>query len=107
MRLCAPTGPGSSRTADETRRQHSDCLSTVQRALRVLELVAARDGMTPKQVPAELDLKLGTVYHLANTLLDGGYLARTTGGALHLGDRLPQLLECSSVSTSVSTRTPS
>lgn len=91
--LRAPTGPGSSRTADKPRGQHRDCLSTVQRALRVLELVAARDGMTPKQLAAELDLKLGTVYHLVNTLLDGGYLARTTGGALHLGDRLPQLLE--------------
>lgn len=93
MRPRAPTGPDSSRTAEEPCRQHSDTLSTVQHALRVLELVTARDGMTPKQLAAELDLKLGTVYHLVNTLLDDGYLARTTGGALHLGDRLPQLLE--------------
>ncbi|MBI2763858.1 MAG: helix-turn-helix domain-containing protein [Chloroflexi bacterium] len=69
-------------------------MSTVRHALRVVELVAARDGMTPKQLAAALDLKLGTVYHLVNTLLDEGYLVRTTGGALHLGDRLPQLLEC-------------
>lgn len=93
MRPRAPIGPDSSRTAEEPCRQHSDALSTVQHALRVLELVTARDGMTPKQLAAELDLKLGTVYHLVNTLLDDGYLARTTGGALHLGDRLPQLLE--------------
>lgn len=93
MGLRAPTSPDSLRTAEEPRRRHSDTLSTVQRALRVLELVSARDGVTPKELAAELDLKLGTVYHLVNTLLDDGYLARTTGGALHLGGRLPQLLE--------------
>lgn len=91
--LRAPTGPDNSPIADEPRGRHSDSLSTVQRALRVLELVAARDGMTPKQLAAELGIKLGTVYHLVNTLLDGGYVVRSTGGALHLGDRLPQLLE--------------
>jgi len=78
---------------DEIPGRHSDSLSTVQRALRVLELVAIRDGMTVKEIAAELQLKLGTAYHLANTLLDDGYLVRTTGGSLHLGERLPLLLE--------------
>jgi DNA-binding IclR family transcriptional regulator len=49
--------------------------------------------MTPKQLAAQQDLKLGTVYHLVNTLLDDGYLVRATGGVLHIGDRLPLLLE--------------
>ena len=104
MRPRAPIGPDSSRTAEEPCRQHSDTLSTVQHALRVLELVTARDGMTPKQLAAELDLKLGTVYHLVNTLLDDGYLARTTGGRFISAIACRS---CSSVSISVSTRSPS
>lgn len=77
----------------ETPRRHSDTLSTVQNALRVLELVAAQDNVAPKQVAADLHLKLGTAYHLVNTLLDEGYLVRATDGSLLLGDRLPLLIE--------------
>lgn len=77
----------------ECPSRHNDSLSTVTRALRVLELIAVNDGVTPKEIAAELDVKLGTMYRLVNTLLDDGYLVRTTGGSLHLGERLPLLLE--------------
>ena len=86
-------GPAGRADGDSLQARHSDALSTVQHALRVLELVAVLDGLTPKQISAYLGLKLGTVYHLVNTLLDDGYLVRTTGGALHLGDRLHRLSE--------------
>jgi DNA-binding IclR family transcriptional regulator len=78
---------------DGTRPRHSDGLSTVRHALRVLELLATHDGLSVKQVAAEVGRKLGTVYHVVNTLLDDGYLTRSPGGALHLGERLPRLLE--------------
>ena len=77
----------------ERSSRHNDSLSTVTRELRVLELIAVNDGVTPKEVAAELDVKLGTMYRLVNTLLDDGYLVRTSGGSLHLGERLPLLLE--------------
>lgn len=79
--------------AHTPRRRHGDTLSTVQNALRVLELVAAQENVAPKQVAAGLHLSLGTTYHLVNTLLDEGYLVRATDGSLLVGDRLPLLLE--------------
>lgn len=77
---------------DESGSLHRDALSTVQRALRVLEFVAEHDEVYPKALAAGLGLTLGTTYHLVNTLLDEGYLVRTANHSLTLGDRLPQLL---------------
>ena len=52
-------------------------LSSVQRALRVLETVAsAGDGITAKAVARRTGFKLPTTYHLLNTLVYEGYLVR-------------------------------
>ncbi len=83
---------GPETSIDESGSQHRDVLSTVQRALRVLEFVAEHEEVYPKALAAGLGLSLGTTYHLVNTLLDEGYLARTASRSLTLGDRLPLLL---------------
>jgi IclR family acetate operon transcriptional repressor len=74
-------------------RGHRDALTTLQHGLRVLEYVAANEGTVPKEISAALGLSLGTTYHLASTLLDDGYLERTHGGGLVLGDGLATLVE--------------
>ncbi|MER5620261.1 MULTISPECIES: IclR family transcriptional regulator [unclassified Streptosporangium] len=52
-------------------------LSSVQRALHVLEVVAsAGDGVTAKAVARRCGFKLSTTYHLLNTLIHEGYLVR-------------------------------
>ncbi|MPZ67479.1 MAG: helix-turn-helix domain-containing protein [Pseudonocardiaceae bacterium] len=50
-------------------------LSSVHRALQVLEVVAeVGDGVTAKAVARRLDFKLPTTYHLLNSLVAEGYL---------------------------------
>jgi DNA-binding IclR family transcriptional regulator len=52
-------------------------LSSVRRALRVLEVVAsAGDGIPAKAVARRCGFKLSTTYHLLNTLVHDGYLVR-------------------------------
>lgn len=77
---------------DEGLPRHQDALSTVQRALRLLEFVAEHEDVSPKAAAASLGLPLSTTYHLVNTLLDEGYLVRAADRSLTLGDRLPLLL---------------
>ena len=57
------------RTPADERIHASDLVGSVQRALRVLEVVAqSPDGITAKAVARRLDLALSTTYHLLNTL---------------------------------------
>lgn len=52
-------------------------LGSVQRALRVLDVVShAEDGVTAKAVARRAGLHLSTTYHLLNTLVHEGYLVR-------------------------------
>ncbi|MFD0491064.1 helix-turn-helix domain-containing protein [Saccharopolyspora spinosporotrichia] len=56
-------------------------LQSVGRALRVLEVIAnSPDGLTAKQIAAELDLALPTTYHLLHALIDAGHV-------VHLSDQ--------------------
>ena len=55
----------------------SDLIQSVQRALRILELLAQEaSGLSAKQVSLRLGLHLSTVYHLLNTLMDAGYVVK-------------------------------
>lgn len=57
--------------------QPSGLIGSAQRALRVLEVVAAAgDGITAKAVARRAGFKLSTTYHLLNTLVHEGYLIR-------------------------------
>lgn len=56
-------------------------IGSAQRALRVLEVVAAEgDGATAKIVARRSGYTLGTTYHLLNTLVHENYLVRVGGG---------------------------
>jgi IclR family transcriptional regulator, acetate operon repressor len=67
-------------------------LSTVTRALRFLEVVAKTPGaLKVKDVAQELDMRIGTAYHIVNTLADAGYLVRAPSGDLMLGSRVALL----------------
>lgn len=67
-------------------------LSTVQRGLRALEVIAAEEGMPTKELARRLGLPPATVYHLVSTLVHEGYVWRMRDGGLILGDRLSGLL---------------
>ena len=68
-------------------------LQSVKRALGVLDALARHpDGTTPKGLSAELGLHLSTTYHLLNTLVAAGYVARCPASRLfQLGPRVPGL----------------
>jgi len=54
-----------------------DIIRSVQRALRILELLARYPaGLTAKQIGYRLQLHLSTCYHLLNTLVDAGYVVK-------------------------------
>ena len=60
--------------------ESSDVVRSVQRALRVLEVVASRpDGLTAKAIARRAQIALSTTYHLLNTLVAEGYLVRLEG----------------------------
>ncbi|MBA4862962.1 helix-turn-helix domain-containing protein [Streptomyces sp. PSKA54] len=74
--LPAPPGlaPGGARAQAPT------LISSVQRAIRLLEAVAAHDhGAPAKQLARETGLALPTAYHLLRTLAHEGYLHREDG----------------------------
>lgn len=58
-----------------------DLIQSLQRGLRVLEFVCARDApVAPKEIARGVGLQLATAYHLINTLIYEGYLERVPGG---------------------------
>ncbi|MFE6774818.1 IclR family transcriptional regulator [Streptomyces sp. NPDC057702] len=82
----ASTGPSHRPARDhgQCRRPCADTqptlISSVQRALRLLEAVGAHaDGAPAKQLAREAGLPLPTAYHLLRTLTHEGYLRRDHG----------------------------
>jgi DNA-binding IclR family transcriptional regulator len=76
--------------ADDTAKPEKprQMLQTVERALSLLEFVAAaRRPPTIKDVSAGLGLNVTTIYHLYNTLEYRGYLRRDPDGTLRIGAR--------------------
>ncbi len=71
----------------------SGLIGSAQRALRVLELVAAADApITAKVVARRAGYKLSTTYHLLNTLAHEGYLVRVGHGhGFRLGPKIDAL----------------
>lgn len=58
-------------------RPPKQLIGSVQRALRILEQLAAHpQGLTAKQVALKMQLNLSTCYHLLNTLEHEGYLVK-------------------------------
>jgi DNA-binding IclR family transcriptional regulator len=86
---CVPAQPGP-RPSDD-RVQAPTLIGSVQRAIRLLEAVAAHDrGAPAKQLARETGLALPTAYHLLRTLVYEGYLDREDGRFV-LGDATERL----------------
>ena len=92
MSAALPPG-GQVGAADGCAREPSGLIGSAQRALRVLEVVAAAgDPLTAKAVARRAGFKLGTTYHLLNTLAHEGYLVRVGHGrGFRLGHKLGSL----------------
>jgi DNA-binding IclR family transcriptional regulator len=64
-------------------------IQSVQRALRLLEIVAEHDGRArAKQIARAADLPLATTYHLLRTCAHEGWLQRLDDGSYVLGHRI-------------------
>ncbi|KOG33482.1 IclR family transcriptional regulator [Streptomyces resistomycificus] len=67
-------------------------ITSVQRALRLLEVVSAHvNGAPAKQLAREAGLPLATAYHLLRTLVHDGYLRKLDDGGFVLGDKMQTL----------------
>ena len=75
------------------RGKGTGVLQSVERAMRVLDLIAAAPGPVPaKAVAKALGLTLPTTYHLLTTLVTGGYLVHLADEkAYALGHRVDDL----------------
>jgi DNA-binding IclR family transcriptional regulator len=84
----------------------SGLIGSAQRALRVLEAVAAAgDGVTAKVVARRTGFKLSTTYHLLNTLVHEGYLiALGHGRGFGLGYKIDGLFQLLCRELTVDTR---
>jgi IclR family transcriptional regulator, acetate operon repressor len=72
----------------------STLISSVQRAIRLLEAVAGHESAVPAKVLArDSGLPLGTAYHLLRTLTFEGYLRRLPDGRYVLGEGVIRLLD--------------
>jgi IclR family acetate operon transcriptional repressor len=73
-------------------KQRSGGLTTLQRGLLLLELIAQADGeATAKQLGEQTGIKIGTCYHLLRTLVEEGYVIRLGAGRYSLGHRIASL----------------
>lgn len=73
--------------------EKGDLLHSVQRALRVLSLIAEHpQGLSAREISKALDLNISTCYHILNTLVAGGYLDRHPHNQIYLlGPQIPFL----------------
>jgi len=88
-----------------TKQAHIDCYATlppgekgdllhsVQRALRVLSLVAEHaEGLSARDISNTLSMNISTCYHILNTLVANGYLDRHPRTQIYLlGPQIPFL----------------
>jgi IclR family acetate operon transcriptional repressor len=69
-----------------------DLLQTVQRACRILHLIAERRvPLTVREISEALGLNTATCYHLLNTLESEGFIQRDSGRLVRLGHRIGEL----------------
>lgn len=73
--------------------QPPNMVQSVQRALRILEVVAeSPDGIPAKAIARRLNLALSTTYHILHTLVAEGYVVRLEGmRGFGLGYKVPAL----------------
>lgn len=85
--------PQITRYAPTNSGEKGDLLHSVQRALRVINLIAeAPQGLTAREVSSALDVNISTCYHILNTLVADGYLDRQPRQPIYLlGPQIPFL----------------
>lgn len=67
-------------------------IRSADRVLRILDAIAANpDGLTARELAADLDLSVATTYRLLSTLVARGYLARTPAARFILGRAVDHL----------------
>mgnify|MGYP001259581751 FL=1 len=77
---------------DAGREAPKDVLTSVSRALNVLETIAASPLPLPaKAVAQSLEISLGTSYHVLHTLEHAGYVVRVGHGCYGLGSKVARL----------------
>jgi Transcriptional regulator len=75
-----------------TEPESKDSLSSVKRALDVLEAIATSPRPIPaKAVAQQLGISLGTSYRVLHTLEQGGYVVRLGHGCFGLGGKVTSL----------------
>ncbi|GAB3684207.1 IclR family transcriptional regulator [Saccharopolyspora tripterygii] len=75
-----------------TRGSEPTLIASVQRALRLLEVVGEHPGgVTAKCLARSTGLALPTTYHLLRTLVHEGYLAKLDDGAFIVGEQVTGL----------------
>ncbi|MFF9806846.1 IclR family transcriptional regulator [Streptomyces coeruleorubidus] len=85
------SAPPSEQSPPATPPPPATLIGSVQRAMRLLETVAAHEyGAPAKQLARETGLALPTTYHLLRTLVHEGYLCRDKG-LFFLGDAAERL----------------
>src|SRR5438309_5495642 len=90
----AGAGPSDTGIYPVSAATPATLITSVQRALRLLEAVAESPGEAPaKQLARRVGLPIGTTYHLLRTLTFEGYLQRLASGGYVLGDEVGRLLE--------------
>ena len=76
------------------RKKPATLISSVQRALRLMEVVSSYgNGAPAKLLARNAGLHLGTAYHLLRTLTYEGYLHRLSDGSYVLSDRVASLVD--------------
>jgi DNA-binding IclR family transcriptional regulator len=77
----------------EVGTQLPNLVQSVQRALRILEVIAENpDGITAKAIARRLQLALSTTYHMLHTLVAEGYVVRLDGvRGFGLGYKIPAM----------------
>lgn len=82
-------------------------IQSVQRALRLLEVVAEREGRAhAKEIARAAGLPLATTYHLLRTCTHEGWLQRLDDGAYVLGHRIDVVREHGSAARGVAHARP-
>lgn len=80
--------------AVDTQQSRPTLIQSVQRALRLLEVVAGREGGAPaKELARAMGLPLATTYHLLRTCAHEGWLQRLEDGSYVLGHQIDVVRE--------------
>lgn len=89
------------------RRGGPTLIQSVQRALRLLEIVGERDGRAgAKEIARAAGLPLATTYHLLRTLAHEGYLQRLDDGSYVIGHRFDVVRNHGSAARAVANARP-